>query len=74
MAVCVVVMQSYSRDVLSFIFIVLTIVNLWKAVKKYNKGPDLLNRHQTEEWKGWMQVMLLPFVQTTIIFSTLRLG
>ncbi len=51
--------QSYSRDVLSFIFIVLTIVNLWKAVKKYNKGPDLLNRHQTEEWKGWMQVPVL---------------
>ena len=48
--------QHYSRDVLSFIFLVLTAVNLWKALRAYNKGPDLLNRQQTDEWKGWMQV------------------
>lgn len=51
-------MQHYSRDVLSFIFLVLTAVNLWKALRAYNKGPDLLNRQQTDEWKGWMQVCL----------------
>jgi hypothetical protein len=56
MRVCV--LQSYSRDVLTFIFLVLTLVNLWKAMKKY-KAPELLNRHQTEEWKGWMQVCAL---------------
>ena len=50
--------QHYSRDVLSFIFLVLTAVNLWKALRAYNKGPDLLNRQQTDEWKGWMQVCL----------------
>lgn len=44
---------------LSFIFIMLTIVAFWKSLKKYNRGPDLLNRQQTEEWKGWMQVLLL---------------
>ena len=48
--------QHYSRDVLSFIFLALTAVNLWKALRPYNKGPDLLNRQQTDEWKGWMQV------------------
>ncbi len=48
--------QHYSRDVLSFIFLVLTAVNLWKALRAYSKGPDLLNRQQTDEWKGWMQV------------------
>ena len=47
--------QAYSRDVLSFIFIVLTAVNVWKASRKY-KAPDMLNRQQTDEWKGWMQV------------------
>jgi hypothetical protein len=51
-------MQHYSRDVLSFIFLVLTAVNFWKALRAYNKGPDLLNRQQTDEWKGWMQVCL----------------
>ena len=39
---------------LSFIFIVLTAVNVWKASRKY-KAPDMLNRQQTDEWKGWMQ-------------------
>ena len=48
-------LQAYSRDVLSFIFLVLTAVNLWKAPRKY-KAADLLNRQQTDEWKGWMQV------------------
>jgi hypothetical protein len=51
-----VAVQHYSRDVLSFIFLVLTAVNFWKALRAYNKGPDLLNRQQTDEWKGWMQV------------------
>jgi len=58
-------MQHYSRDVLSFIFLALTAVNLWKALTTYKKGPDLLNRQQTEEWKGWMQVR--PFF--TILLS-----
>ena len=53
--------QHYSRDVLSFIFLVLTAVNLWKALRAYNKGPDLLNRQQTDEWKGWMQVGILSY-------------
>ena len=47
--------QSYSRDVLTFIFVVLTMVAAWKSMRKY-KAPDMLNRWQTEEWKGWMQV------------------
>ena len=51
---CLFWLQAYSRDVLSFIFLVLTAVNLWKAPRKY-KAADLLNRQQTDEWKGWMQ-------------------
>ena len=51
--------QHYSRDLLSFIFMMLTAVNMWKALRTYDKGPDLLNRQQTDEWKGWMQVTKL---------------
>lgn len=49
-------LQSYSRDVLAFLFVILTLA---AAVTSQNKvkAPLLLNRKQTEEWKGWMQVM-----------------
>lgn len=48
--------QSYSRDLLAFVFLLLTLV---AAVTSKNtvKAPLLLNRKQTEEWKGWMQVI-----------------
>ena len=47
--------QSYSRDVLGFLFLVLTLVALITSRNRV-KAPLLLNRKQTEEWKGWMQV------------------
>ncbi|EIE25840.1 O-acetyltransferase-related protein, partial [Coccomyxa subellipsoidea C-169] len=52
--------KSYSRDVLTFIFVTLTAVAAWKSMRKY-KAPDMLNRWQTEEWKGWMQVLFLLY-------------
>ena len=48
-------LQSYSRDVLVFIFGVLTCVAFGSSLTAV-KAPSLLNRSQTEEWKGWMQV------------------
>lgn len=48
-------MQSYSRDVLAFLFLVLTLVAMATS-RVQHKVPLLLNRKQTEEWKGWMQV------------------
>ena len=47
--------QSYSRDVLAFLFCILTLV-AWITSNKPGRGTVLLNRPQTEEWKGWMQV------------------
>ena len=46
--------KSYSRDLLGFIFVALTLVAGSTSVKPCTT-PMLLNRQQTEEWKGWMQ-------------------
>lgn len=59
--------KDYSRDVLGFIFLGLTLVAFFTSLKQC-RVPVLLNRQQTEEWKGWMQVcsfcaMCSPSVQ-----------
>jgi hypothetical protein len=35
--------------------------NSTKAVKEANDATEILNRDQTEEWKGWMQFMFLLY-------------
>jgi hypothetical protein len=47
-------LQTYTRDVLLFIFLVLTAVAGGYSLKQHR--PLVLHRTQTEEWKGWMQV------------------
>ena len=44
---------------LAFIFATLTVVAAWTSTKKA-RAPVLLNRQQTEEWKGWMQARPRP--------------
>lgn len=46
--------KEYIRDVFLFIFLVLTLVAGSYTMKK-GRAPVLINRQQTEEWKGWMQ-------------------
>lgn len=69
-------MQSYSRDVLAFLFLTLTLVATITSKSKV-KAPLLLNRKQTEEWKGWMQVFddpqILHIQQLSIKGNTLRI-
>jgi N-acetylneuraminate 9-O-acetyltransferase len=50
-------LQNYSRDIMGFIFLTLTLVAFATSMHQ-TKAPQLLNRLQTEEWKGWMQVGL----------------
>ena len=52
--------KNYSRDVFWFIYILLVAYNLVMCVKE-GKAPSYLNRDQTEEWKGWMQVLFLMY-------------
>ncbi|KAL9307719.1 putative N-acetylneuraminate 7-O(or 9-O)-acetyltransferase [Arabidopsis thaliana] len=60
--------KNYSRDLFLFLFCLLIIVSAMTSLKKHtDKSPITgksilyLNRHQTEEWKGWMQVLFLMY-------------
>ncbi|CAG7874625.1 unnamed protein product [Brassica rapa] len=55
--------KIYNRDLFIFLYCLLIIVSAMTSLKKHNdksritgKSILYLNRHQTEEWKGWMQV------------------
>jgi hypothetical protein len=50
----VLLLQTYTRDLFIFIFVVLTAVAGGYTLKQHR--ALLLHRTQTEEWKGWMQV------------------
>lgn len=58
--------QSYNRDMFLFLNLLLVIVSVMTSLKKHNDKSPLsgkailyLNRHQTEEWKGYMQASRL---------------
>ncbi|KAI5650950.1 hypothetical protein M9H77_36955 [Catharanthus roseus] len=60
--------KSYSRDLFLFLYFLLVIVSAITSFKIHqDKSPFsgksimYLNRHQTEEWKGWMQVLFLMY-------------
>lgn len=55
--------QSYNRDMFLFMYILLIITSTITSLKKHpeksaisGKSIMYLNRNQTEEWRGWMQV------------------
>jgi hypothetical protein len=56
--------KNYSRDLFLFLYFLLIIVAAMTSFKVHQdksaftgKSILYLNRHQTEEWKGWMQVL-----------------
>ncbi|KAL8120368.1 hypothetical protein AgCh_017520 [Apium graveolens] len=60
--------KSYNRDLFLFLYFLLIIVSAITSFKlHHDKSPIsgksilYLNRHQTEEWKGWMQVLFLMY-------------
>jgi hypothetical protein len=50
--------KSYSRDIFGTVFAVLVVAAFAGSIQCESKVM-MLSRHQTEEWKGWMQVCLL---------------
>ena len=49
--------RTYSRDL--FWFLVLLLVAVAAGFTRKETPDKILNREQTEEWKGWMQVMFV---------------
>ncbi|KAM7463169.1 hypothetical protein LguiA_031290 [Lonicera macranthoides] len=74
--------KSYNRDLFLFLYFLLIIVSAVTSFKiHHDKSPFsgksilYLNRHQTEEWKGWMQVLFLMYhyFAATEIYNAIRL-
>lgn len=73
--------KNYNRDLFLFLYAILIIVAAMTSLKKHNdvsafsgKSILYLNRHQTEEWKGWMQVLFLMYhyFAATEIYNAIR--
>ncbi|KAL0442559.1 UNVERIFIED_CONTAM: protein REDUCED WALL ACETYLATION 1 [Sesamum latifolium] len=73
--------KSYSRDLFVFLFLLLFIASAMTSLKKHNdksafsgKSILYLNRHQTEEWKGYMQSLFLMYhyFAATEIYNAIR--
>ncbi|KAI4295397.1 hypothetical protein L6164_035446 [Bauhinia variegata] len=74
--------KNYNRDLFLFLYILLIIVSATTSLKKHSdpsafSGKTILylNRHQTEEWKGWMQVLFLMYhyFAATEIYNAIRI-
>lgn len=73
-------MQNYNRDLFWFLYLLLIIVSAITSFKVHNdKSPFsgksilYLNRHQTEEWKGWMQVSPFQTKHKLVTFFLFRI-
>jgi len=51
--------RTYNRDLFVFLCLSLFAIAMYYTSKELPKPGKLLNREQTEEWKGWMQVMFV---------------
>ncbi|KAK2644110.1 hypothetical protein Ddye_019305 [Dipteronia dyeriana] len=73
--------KSFNRDLFLFLYFLLIIVSaITSFTIHHDKSPIsgksilYLNRHETEEWKGWMQVLFLMYhyFAATEIYNAIR--
>ena len=66
--------KSYSRDFFIAIFITLAAYGCYQTLRQ-SKTNAPLNREQTEEWKGWMQVLFLlyHYFKASEIYNAIRI-
>jgi len=66
--------KSYSRDFFIAIFVTLASYGCYQTLHK-SKTSAPLNREQTEEWKGWMQVLFLlyHYFKASEIYNAIRI-
>ncbi|XP_074319980.1 protein REDUCED WALL ACETYLATION 2 [Silene latifolia] len=74
--------KSYDRDLFLFLYFLLIIVSAVTSFTIHQDKSPLsgrsilyLNRHQTEEWKGWMQVLFLMYhyFAATEVYNAIRI-
>ena len=53
--------KTYDRDHFLCICLLLLIGGISTLKKNHAKDVEILNREQTEEWKGWMQIVFLMY-------------
>lgn len=65
--------RTYSRDLFIVLSLLLLVVGAGLTCMENN--AKLLNRDQTEEWKGWMQVMFVwyHYFKAAEIYNSIRL-
>ncbi|KAK8646090.1 hypothetical protein V6N13_119891 [Hibiscus sabdariffa] len=76
--------KKYNRDLFLFLYALLIIVSAMTSLRKHidksafsGKTMQYLSRHQTEEWKGWMQASVLflmyHYFAATEIYNAIRI-
>lgn len=65
--------KEHNLDLLWFCFFMLFVAACF-TIEKCKGGDGLLNRDQTEEWKGWMQIIFLlyHYFHASEVYNTVR--
>ena len=66
--------KTYDRDLFFFVFLALAAYGWYNTLSK-SKTHAPLNREQTEEWKGWMQVLFLlyHYFKASELYNAIRI-
>ncbi|KAI8359828.1 10 TM acyl transferase domain found in Cas1p-domain-containing protein [Blakeslea trispora] len=55
------IQKNFDPTVFTMMMIAVAVLGMIKLQRKKEGDQGFLNRHQTDEWKGWMQVIILVY-------------